>query len=149
MDKENEYVLQCEAASEIQEKVRTYQDSFVYTQKWIGEDGPFYHVCYGGYADYLHDLDVWIKEECLLPKVGNRLEKVIWLPNQEQLQRIMVEGKKPMNALALGTILHKYLEEIPSSIVLSSSLTQIWLAVVMKERYGKAWDLSSLSWVAV
>lgn len=148
MDKENEYILQCEAASEIQEKARAYRDSFVYAQKWIGKNGPSYCVCYGGYADYLHDLNVWMGEEHFLPKNRNTLEKVIWLPNQEQLQRILADGEI-VSALLLGTMVHKYLAEIPISIASSLSLTQVWLAIVMKERYGKVWEPSSFSWMVI
>lgn len=89
-----------------------------------------------------------MSEEHLLPKKGNTLEKVIWLPNQEQLQRILTE-REPMSALVLGTMVHTYLEEIPISVASSLSLTQVWLAIVMKERYGKVWEPSSLSWMVI
>jgi len=68
----------------------------------------------------------------------------VWLPRQDQLQEMV--GNSPYNNIqnAMWSILdnlHKYAftpnifnEFIPTS------MEQLWLAFVMKEKYGKVWN---------
>jgi len=62
-----------------------------------------------------------------------RIEDCIWLPRQDQLQE-MVEG----------TIYEKlgklYREIVAMDFYPCDSAEQLWLAFVMREKYGKVWD---------
>ena len=62
----------------------------------------------------------------------------IWLPRQDQLQEMVIDADYAMSYLTrimdwAGITLAKYLLQF-------TSMEQLWLAFVMKEKYGKVWD---------
>ena len=71
---------------------------------------------------------------------------IIWLPRQDQLQEMVVKGRTPTKAIMdLEDAFHDYFcwddGWIPSQYACSfTSMEQLWLAFVMKEKYNKMWN---------
>ena len=65
-------------------------------------------------------------------------DNAIWLPRQDQLQEMLATKKIPILSVAWVGYLACLLN---SNIGLyATSMEQLWLAFVMKEKYNKIWD---------
>jgi len=138
MDKSKEYILMCEKAEEIQELRKSYIQALV---------GDFYYVqmdkgCFvfnedtigGHYCENCCSQDgnagddsKWFRRYC------------IWLPRQDQLQE-MIESENDefkLESLHRETINLNYTS---AGTCLNYSMEQLWLAFVMKKKYGKEWN---------
>ena len=113
MDLTETYIKMCEKAEEIQSQASFSPDDFVYNS---GHD----RVIVAGY----HDEDgEWL-----------RGKNPIWLPRQDQLQEMVhPEVTDWVKAVMLRDFLKDYCDD-------GASMEQLWLAFVMKEKYGKIWD---------
>ena len=121
MDCGSEYIKMCERAVEVQKLCPI---------KLLGHHYRFdnrIHILRGEYY-YWHI------------EVENENEKV-WLPRQDQLQGILEIGDK---LLAGIDWLGNFCEEYGNNF---TSMEQLWLAFVMKEKYKKIWKVSE--WVRV
>lgn len=111
MDTSEQYIKMCEKAGEIQEKA-TYPL------------GAFYHendlvICNMG--DYYHQTK------------GSNIPGYIWLPQQDQLQEMLGNVDESYR------VFRKWLDTSWVKKILVS-WEQLWLAFVMKEKFGKVWD---------
>jgi len=61
---------------------------------------------------------------------------VVWLPHQDQLQEIYLE---PYRDRLIVEEFYSWFEKLPFSPQFTS-MEQLWLAFVMKEKYNKVWD---------
>ena len=78
-------------------------------------------------------------------------KETIWLPTQDQLQKLTDLSGKVLHLLT--NISPKYRLEVDlqsSGIILlivdGDSLEQIWLKFIMKDKYNKEWDEKSKDW---
>jgi len=124
MDISPEYVKMCEKAEEIQELTPNYT-TFHKPYILSGEESNSPFV-----------ITASATEVFACEKGGEC--KNIWLPRQDQLQEML---GKPLNEL-----LDSFLEWEDDAYFLLrkrdrfTSMEQLWLAFVMKEKYGKTWD---------
>ena len=155
MDTTPEYIKMCEKAKEIQET-------------WKPTGGDFYLHNYRGTTGFSPetekviwpDDDKFVKIEilCYQPEdvkdfwvcTNGDLSHVIsaqdlfkhhcvWLPRQDQLQEMLhCSIGEGMNRL--WAYFHEWFCKIGAVEYSKSSWEQLWLAFVMKEKYGKVWN---------
>ena len=109
-------------------------------QKSMEREGDFYWCVAGekvgeSWVEVLkYDND---EDRFMLGHYHDVFRDTIWLPRQDQLQEMVVvlDSEMPSWALVLGMFV-AFLKD-PS---LCCSMEQLWLAFVMKEKYGKVWD---------
>ena len=131
MDTSKEYIKMCGKATDVQE-LRPVSIDWELGDYYSFEDGDFGVTGVpNGYDDY------FIKHH----------QGEIWLPRQDQLQE-MVEcwTTNPVEKIlrfAQGVYTYPQLEETEENqryYFKFSSMEQLWLAFVMKEKYGKTWN---------
>jgi len=129
MDTSETYIKMCEKAVEIQEAHSWEEGDY----GWQGTPS------YGVHCLVSHrDLVIWEKADEGLPF------HLIWLPRQDQLQE-MVGGYQPhmFHAFIEFVIGCSYLEswgDYPNQWDKCQSYEQLWLAYVMYQKHGKAWN---------
>ncbi len=126
MDVSSDYVKMCEKADEIQ-------------GQWILQDNDTYYWVenrFGVEYPRINKWCVWCAEENGLSLPTN----AIWLPTQPQLQKMLGRYLWQLNFDFVrwlcdepydGHIRHKHLD--------FTSMEQLWLAFVLKEKYNKVW----------
>lgn len=67
-----------------------------------------------------------------------KLEDVVWLPRQDQLQEMIVKVVDYETTAELEGKFHKFLVWLDEWDF--ASMEQLWLAFVMKEKYNKSWN---------
>ena len=141
MDTSEQYIRMCERAEEIQKLDCNFVHSlYSYSpecgtcpkHKWI-EFGKYCRHC----GSKLKPHKMYETREG-----DSHLGDDVWLPRQDQLQEIVLDGTSnigrlinPFHNFAIGG------ESVPISPYPFSftSMEQLWLAFVMKEKYGKVW----------
>ena len=125
MDTSKEYIKMCEKAEEIHKRWCPNVGDFVYRGK-----------------EYLK-----IKDACCVVTdiLDSRIEKCTWLPRQDQLQDIVFEDKIFDWQSWVDLFEQFRVSPIKTEEEACSSMEQLWLAFVMKEKYNKAW--SGEEWV--
>lgn len=77
--------------------------------------------------------------------------RCIWMPRQDQLQEIMEPDKSKVYLIIEDVIKQKYYDSSKNDFFtatdLYSSMEQLWLAYVMKDKFGKIWDGNQ--WITV
>ena len=155
MDTSETYIKMCEKAEEIQElKIRNQRGSYSMDRGiYDSWDECYYaiplevHPSLGGgirYDIYLYQAFHHIHLPQNLIYYDSYMDEAIWLPRQDQLQEMVIYGT--LNKDGLGSLLSrfwvfcscKYMEE-PTFWVFTS-MEQLWLVFVMKEKYNKVWD---------
>ena len=71
-----------------------------------------------------------------------RIKKLIWLPTQSQLQGMVEDEETKGYAINLLYKFHRFYNtkgDYPSGLVFTS-MEQLWLAFVLKEKYNKTWN---------
>jgi len=133
MDTSKEYIEMCKKAEEIQE---LWNPSI---GDWYFGRGHYYEII----PHFKNEFEVFIL--CDYDSEGghfhlepNHIDKSIeiWLPRQDQLQE-MVGGTSLWKIVSIHRHCHLIDTHVPSA---SSSMEQLWLAFVMKEKYDKTWD---------
>ena len=160
MDTTPEYIKMCEKAKEIQETWKpTGGDFYLHnyrgttgfspeTEKVIWpdddkfvkieilcyqpEDVKDFWVCTNGDLSHVISAQDLFKHHC------------VWLPRQDQLQEMVL--KKDFNGIPLSPA--DWLQDFRVKVMhveysyycKFGSLEQVWLAFVMKEKYGKVWN---------
>ena len=71
---------------------------------------------------------------CLSLAYVLRDANLIWLPTQSQLQRMLPEMKTPLTYI---TLIYQSLDEEKDYLIGFNSWEQLWLAIVMKMKFGK------------
>lgn len=69
--------------------------------------------------------------------------RFLWLPRQDQLQEMVIKEDE-RSCIALIGASHLMAERLNHYIF--DSFEQLWLAFVMKEKYGKIWDDKKQEW---
>lgn len=151
MDTSPEYIKMCEKAEEIQKSEPKYYPNNMGNWYQNKLRNLFCFTCHsytpGTYCQICGS-KLTIKEDGYI-SVGDSAEEedCIWLPRQDQLQE-MVQSTEDDCA---GDMLWRVIIEIDGSQVdysgtvseyyhQFSTLEQLWLAFVMKEKYNKTWD---------
>ena len=120
MDISETYVKMCRKTVEIQKEWNPVSgDSFTYSEP-------------------KHKDGIVLFESSILNISGWKEYGATWLPRQDQLQEMIKE--KPAYSVPIGMVtgLHHYTYSREAKFV--NSMEQLWLAFVMKEKYGKVWN---------
>lgn len=128
MDNSEILMKMCEKATEIQ-------------KKWIpsGDDVYLERDATDPDNDHLRNLEINDQNLCSSSIVNSIKKTGIWLPRQDQLQEMIAKDGKCdcLDCLVSGLHNFHYSHTRPPNF---TSMEQLWLAFVMKEKYGKRWD---------
>ena len=122
MDTSETYIKMCEKAGEIQKLWKPNEE---------------FDLAYCEYCHKCHRI------------LGEHKDSYIWLPRQDQLQEMVSPNKERLAGLitAFDVFLYNEGERLPegenhlNSIETHyTSMEQLWLAFIMKEKYNKVWN---------
>ena len=148
MDTSETYIKMCEKAEEIQPHL---DDKDGVGGTWVS-GYILYHIAPMNQPHdkdgFYHITDEIAIREC--EKCGTRTEyikssKAVWLPRQDQLQEMVKESLDSMCIKFHNLHANDYYDET-SGFGCFTSMEQLWLAFVMKERWNKVWN--GENWVA-
>jgi len=146
VDVSQEYIKMCEKAEEIQNGKQEWSSGDIwYTEEPNGTEFPQIHILGGSPEHGIHICPV-----CWQLREGT-WNQGIWLPRQDQLQEMLYSPQPQgygydklvsLKLLEWATEYNKHYDcvgykEYPNSF---KSMEQLWLAFVMRERFGKAWS---------
>jgi hypothetical protein len=143
----SEYIEMCKSATEIQELWEPkIGDRVTYKGNVAFIDGFF-----GTYDDSMEV--TLINWEYSLPEKLILLNKILWLPRQEDLQKIYNDFVKG-NGLALHHDFNEYVnktttiakQKLELSKLVEMDLTSLWLCFVMEKCFNKFWNAETKSW---
>ena len=125
MDTTPEYIKQCERAEGIQ-------------NDWILHKGDYYYHKLNNKISFVSGwFEARTAENAVL--MTHYHGRLIWLPRQDQLQEMLhCSIGEGMNRL--WAYFHEWFCKIGAVEYSKSSWEQLWLAFVMKEKYGKVWN---------
>ena len=130
MDKE--YIKMCDCP-EIQKLWDKSDGDFVYQDGGVDaiKSRWWYQRPYF-YTDMVGESDCW-------DEVGS---EAIWLPRQDQLQEMVAGVLEGLQAKVqdVANWIHPRRADMPDYPKQCESMEQLWLAYVMKERFGKTWS---------
>ena len=126
MDTSKEYVKMCEKAVEIQELWEPKEGDFVYGSdgisvlkgRWFYKNLSLFTEIYG---DNVCDFE---KSDC------------VWLPRQDQLQDIIGDFDECLRQIDRWGCM----SSIGFDYQYTTSMEQLWIGIVMKEKYNKVWN---------
>ena len=92
------------------------------------------------YGSNMVGFDEYKAVEIYIPNVRyfTGVENVIWLPRQDQLQEMLV-FKSVTQADDIYIKIERFYQFVNEVLGDFESMEQLWLAFVMKEKYGKKW----------
>ncbi len=143
MDISNRYVLMCQKAQEIQEHWMPRQCDFIIQlsdlEEGIGLCHPASHIVQVANFYYEEQDEENYAREC-----DEMKEQSLWLPRQDQLQR-MIEPDISLIHSIIRRVVEKTYHDYSRNIVVSApelfySMEQLWLAYIMSEKFGKVWN---------
>ena len=141
MDTTPKYIKMCEKAEEIQ-------------NLWKKQDGDYYYEELkkrqtGGYKQGTHIFCYGCNYDRCSHEITKNTEKFIWLPRQDQLQKMVCNKPKSGDKIIDRHLkFHNwFIDGMPDTWVNNLSFEQLWLAFVMHEKYGKHWDNKKEEWV--
>jgi len=144
MDTSKEYIEMCSKAKEIQESwTPTFDDYVLIKKNWeIRYDWPnnnFFVILNAQTGTGFWDTGYY--------NLFVNKERDIWLPRQDQLQHIITDD---IYKLCVGFeiflrgypnySLQPYVKGGADTYTIFSSMEQLWLAFVMKEKWNKVWN---------
>ena len=121
MDTSKQYIKMCEKAREVQ-------------RRWVTKEGDVYSWLETRFSVEIPRIDRWC-EGCAEERGLTMPNNAIWLPRQDQLQE-MVGEEYAINLLYDFHRFYNTKEDYPSQF---TSMEQLWLAFVCKEKYQKIW----------
>ena len=131
MDVSETYIEMCEKAIEIQRMIsRKAKMSGEHTVYCRGHHTLVSWVC--GEFECAQCPDEW--------EVGDSIDGWVWLPRQDQLQEMC-------QPIAIDELIRRFFERYhrwfmsqDAPTACHVSMEQLWLAFVMKEKFGKVWN---------
>ena len=115
MDTTERYIKMCEKAEEIQTLIDMFQlGNFL----WRGK--------------------AYLYEGCVCDKVPYFKVEEVWLPRQDELQDMIIKVVDYETTAVLENRFHKFLVWLDEWDF--TSMEQLWLAFVMREKYNKVWN---------
>ena len=148
MDTSKEYIEMCEKAVEVQKGWEVICGD-VYVIWWPSRKGHYLKVVEP--QEIFSPYDIWFEPARFSHNYKNNKDCCnIWLPRQDQLQEMVHDDEARLNRSAfglfadMGRLLTTSLEPEQNKIFnymaqFKESGEQLWLAFVMKEKYGKVW----------
>jgi hypothetical protein len=143
MDATNRYTMMCQKASEIQNLWQPKQCDFIINLEDLEEGLSF---CRQG-ESLVQVVDMYYQDhesseyqqEC-----QDLSENSLWLPRQDQLQKIIEPDNSKIYAIIAKVIETQYFDFSKNIFVAATdifySMEQLWLGYIMKEKYNKMWN---------
>jgi hypothetical protein len=143
MDFTNRYAMMCQKAAEIQERWIPKPCDFMIDHADV--EGGF-GVCSPA-ASIVQVVDSYIgaqDSEDYKNESEHLKKNSFWLPQQGQLQKIVEPDDAKIHSIMTKVIESQYFEFTKGDYVAAPrkfySMEQMWLAYIMKEKYGKTWN---------
>jgi len=137
MDTSKKYIKMCKEATEIQKLWKAEEGDFYFCEC---KDIPNYPEGYGNVVLTVGDADLQ-SEELYTSDTDT------WLPRQDQLQdMVTIDGTILLTQLKETYIMECWIYKKDEYYFEYNSMEQLWLAFVMKEKYGKVWDDENECW---
>jgi len=135
MDTSETYIKMCEKAEEIQ-------------GEWNEPKEGDYYLAFHNQRCIAGLLAIWTGKEEGILRLAKQGKYFIWLPRQDQLQEMVSFGPPSQVHMIMDFMDSNYwkeiaedgIEEYTSPEEIFDTWEQLWLAFVMKEKYGKVWD---------
>lgn len=132
MDRSDIYIKQCKKAEEIQ-------------KEWKLNDGDFYVSLRDGVVTKVFILGDWETRN----HIAENRSLYVWLPRLDQLQK-MIDWTQWELTITKKDVIEMRFAGISGNFgngaVSGETMEQIWLAFVMKEKYGKVWEPEIMKW---
>ncbi len=154
MDTSKEYIKMCEKAEEIQKEWKpAYGDLYVWSESSIRRKRPNKNNHFSIVRGWIFGKKNILSAITGLSNEQRHYKEVIWLPRQDQLQKIAFDYLKrnfpswDSNDKIIGynfdvsnllCAFHNF-TDLRELFKQSTSMEQLWLAFVMKEKYNKIW----------
>lgn len=138
MDTSKEYIEMCDAAEEIQAISKPLD--IVYAQRWNGKNKEISYSSHYGFDKYLYDLQVYSLEGEEKKMNERWIEKLIWLPRQDQLQEITFSSNTPTHPVVVNEFWYFMNGFIMPKNSRPQSMEQFTLMLLMRKLYTKWWN---------
>ena len=143
MDATNRYVMMCQKAEEIQNLWRPKQCDFIINLTDIEEGLSFCKPA----ESLIQVVNMYYEEkdnENYLRECEEVKEEALWLPRQDQLQKIIEPDNSRVYAMMINVIESQYYDAPKQTMVsapeIFHSMEQLWLAYIMREKFKKEWN---------
>lgn len=143
MDASNRYVLMCQKADEVQTLWSPKQCDFIISLSDLEEGVSFCRPA----ESLVQVINMYYNEqdgEQYLLECDELKEQAIWVPRQDQLQKIIEPDTAKVYTHMHEVMERQYHDYSKNAMVRASelfySMEQLWLAYVMKEKYNRAWN---------
>lgn len=138
MDNSKEFIIKCEKAVEIQKQWKPQSGD------WFSAEHTTWVVGNALIDEKMGPIPVEILKE---PCGWGCKEKLIWLPRLDQLQEIICKDWGLQTICAYIESFSKSL--YGSSVTITGTMEQLWLAYIMYELYQKKWDDDKEDWYEI
>ena len=150
MDATYRYVMMCQKAKEIQNLWNPKQCDFIINHEDLEEGLSFCKPA----ESMVQVVDMYYNEqdnERFLQECEDLKEQALWLPRQDQLQRIIEPDNAEVYSVMRKVMEMQYHDYSKNAMVtapeLFYSMEQLWLAYIMREKFHKVW--SEEDWVMI
>jgi hypothetical protein len=150
MDATNRYTMMCQRADEIQDLWRPRQCDFIINFADLEEGLSFCRPA----ESIVQVLNMYYVEQDgdnYLQECQDVKEQALWLPRQDQLQKIIEPDNTRVFSIMSEIVGSQYYDYSKNAIVtapeLFYSMEQLWLGYVMKEIFKKLWN--EKDWISV
>ena len=143
MDATNRYAMMCQKAFEIQNLWVPKQCDFIINNEDLEEGLSFCRPA----ESIVQVVNMYYQEqdgEQYLQELEDLKEQALWLPRQDQLQKIIEPDNSRVYSIMSKVTENRYYDYSKNAIVTAPeifySMEQLWLAYIMKEKYNKVWN---------
>ena len=143
MDATNRYAMMCQQAEEIQSLWRPKQCDFIINFTDLEEGLSFCRSA----ESVIQVVNMYYDEQDgdnYLQECEDLKEQALWLPRQDQLQKIIEPDNANVHAVMIKVMETRYHDSSKKALVsapeLFYSMEQLWLAYIMREKYNKVWN---------
>jgi hypothetical protein len=150
MDATNRYVMMCQKAEEIQNLWVPKQCDFIINHEDLEEGVSFCSPA----ESFVRVVNMYYEEQDskeYLQECDDLKEQALWLPRQDQLQKITETDNTIIYSIMSKVIGSQYYDYTKNASVAASelfySMEQLWLGYVMREKFKKAWN--EQDWISV
>ena len=145
MDFSNKYIIMCKNAKEIQEEWKKKEGDWVFYKNTIHliHFQPLYGSLMLFYNELIENWGICDETIHKYQQPVNQSE-IIWLPTQDQLQKLFFKHLSPITILKNFC---KWCEKYNDYTKKFNSMEQLWLAFIMWEKFNKFWYYAISKWI--
>ena len=143
MDATNRYVMMCQKAEEMQNLWRPKQCDFIINfadlEEGLSSCKPAESLVQVVNMYYEEEDNERYLQEC-----EDLKEQALWLPRQDQLQKMIEPDNSRVHFIMMNVLESRYNDASKHAMVsapeLFYSMEQLWFAYIMREKYHKVWN---------